>query len=302
MSQPWDAEREVSVALAARLVAAQFPQLAGADVVPLGVGWDNTVHLVDGRWAFRFPRRAVALAGVRRELALLPQLVPHLDLPVPEPVHVGLPSAEFPWPFTGARVVRGVELAEAELPDAHRQSVAADLGGFLRQLHSRELADALGAGLPVDPTSRADPAERARRALPHLERLCERGVDVPDVAALFAEAAPLGPSTARPVLVHGDLHARHVLVHPEGRAAGVIDWGDVALADPSVDLSLAYGAFAGAARHVFLETYGHVDKPMELRARVLAVGLCAALADQAAAGGSPQLLAEALRGLTRAVS
>ena len=303
MSRPWDAERDVPVALAARLVAAQFPELAGTRVEPLGVGWDNTVHLVDGVWAFRFPRRAVALDGVRRERDLLPRLALRLSLPVPEPVHLGVPGPEFPWPFSGARVLVGAEVADADLADPDRELLAADLGAFLRGLHAPALADDLGAGLPVDPMSRADPAARAQLALPHLERLCERGLAVPEVAvaALFAEAAPLGPSPVRPVLVHGDLHARHVLVDPDRRAAGVIDWGDVALADPSVDLSLAYGGFSGAARQAFLDTYGHVDKMTELRARVLAVGLCAALADQASTSGSPRLLDEALRGLSRAI-
>lgn len=304
MSQPWDAERDVPVELAAQLVGAQFPELAGASVVPLGVGWDNTVHLVDGVWAFRFPRRAVALDGVHREVALLPRLAPYLSLPVPEPVHVGLPGPEFPWPFSGARMILGVELADIDLPDPDRDLLAADLGAFLRGLHAPALADRLGAELPVDPLERADPAVRAQRALPQVERLCERGLEVPvaAIAALFAEAAPLGPSRVRPVLVHGDLHARHLLVGPDRRATGVIDWGDAALADPAVDLSLAYGGFSGEGREVLLDTYGHVDKPTELRARVLAVGLCAALADHASSGDSPRMLAEVLRGLSRAVT
>jgi aminoglycoside phosphotransferase (APT) family kinase protein len=41
------------------------------------------------------------------------------------------------------------------------------------------------------------------------------------------------------VLCHGDLHVRHLLVDGDGSAAGVIDWGDLCLADAAVDLSIA---------------------------------------------------------------
>ncbi len=62
---------------------------------------------------------------------------------------------------------------------------------------------------------------------------------------------------------------------PDGLAAGVIDWGDCCLADPALDLSLAYGAFSGSARDALLSAYGRpVDEERELRARLLA--LCCA--------------------------
>lgn len=304
---PWDAEQQVDAALARRLITAQFPDLAGVPVIALGAGWDNTVFLADGTWAFRFPRRLIALEGLQREVDLLPRLGPLLPLPVPEPELVGAPGPLFPWLFTGARLVPGVELAESGLPDDARAPLAADLGRFLRVLHAPALADRFGAGLPHDRNRRADPSVWRERTLPRLGRLVEAGVlvGITDVAALLDEAAPLGPSPARPVLVHGDLHVRHLLVDPAGRAAGVIDWGDLCLADPSVDLSLAYAGFVGPSRVAFLGAYGHVDKPTEIRARVLAVGLCAALADHAVSLADPaqqRLLTEAVAGIARAVS
>jgi aminoglycoside phosphotransferase (APT) family kinase protein len=102
------------------------------------------------------------------------------------------------------------------------------------------------------------------------------------------------------VLVHGDLHVRHVLVDAGGAPAGVLDWGDVCLADPAVDLSVGYAAFEGPAREAFLRAYGPVDAERELRARALAVRLSALLAENAAAEGRSRLLAEARAGLRRA--
>jgi aminoglycoside phosphotransferase (APT) family kinase protein len=301
----WVAEEPVDVERAAALVEAAFPALAGTSVEAFAEGWDNTVVVVDRTWAFRFPRRAISVAGVEREIELLPELAPLLPLPVPVPELVGVPSGAFRWPFFGARLLPGTELADAGLAESDREQVASALGQFLRALHAPEVAARLGSGLRVDPMRRADPSVRARMARERLDRLVGPGTWADDgsVADLFARGETVGDSDAALVLVHGDLHARHVIVDAGGRAAGVIDWGDLCLADPAVDLSIGYGAFSGTSRQAFLDGYGHeVGPDQELRARVLAVSLAAALADYAAEDGRPLLLAESLAALRRAVT
>jgi hypothetical protein len=52
----WDPEIAVDSALAQRLVAEQFPELARMPMRLLGSGWDNTVFAVGEEWVFRFPR------------------------------------------------------------------------------------------------------------------------------------------------------------------------------------------------------------------------------------------------------
>lgn len=301
----WVAEQPVSAAKAAELIASQFPSLRDATVEPFAEGWDNTVFVVNGQWAFRFPRRQIALPGVRREIALLPQLAPLLPLPVPVPELVGAPEGDYPWPFFGARLLAGRELADAGLSDNGRTPAATALGAFLRALHAPDVAERLGRGLPVDPMRRASPLARAPMARERLARLAARGTWTDDgsVEDLLSRGESAGESDVALVLVHGDLHVRHVLVDAQGGAAGVIDWGDLCQADPSVDLSLAYCAFSGSARDAFLDSYGHgVGPDQEVRARVMAVSMCAALADYAETDGRPPLLAESLAGLHRAVT
>ncbi|WP_119730030.1 phosphotransferase [Thermomonospora amylolytica] len=299
----WDPERTVNAAEAAVLVHERFPALAGAPVEPLAAGWDNTVFLVGGEWVFRFPRRAIAVPGVEREIAYLPRLAPSLPLPVPVPELTGRLPGDPAWPFWGARHLPGRELADAGLPEERRVAAARATGAFLRALHDPGLAGRAGAGLPHDPIDRGHPGVRAPMARERLERLARQGLWAPDTAtaALLAEGERVGPSTAEPVVCHGDLHPRHLLVDADGRAAGVIDWGDLCLADPAVDLSLAYSAFSGPARSALLAAYGPVDAERELRARVLAVFLCASLAEYAASVGHREMLRETLAGLRRAV-
>jgi aminoglycoside phosphotransferase (APT) family kinase protein len=87
----WSAEVAVDDELA-RAILAQFPELEVGSLRRLAEGWDNTVWVVNERYAFRFPRRQIAIPGVERELAVLPRLAPLLPLPVPEPIFVGRPT------------------------------------------------------------------------------------------------------------------------------------------------------------------------------------------------------------------
>jgi aminoglycoside phosphotransferase (APT) family kinase protein len=324
----WAAEVAITPELAASLLREQFPALRARQVVLFETGWDNAAFLVDGEWLVRFPRRAIALPGVRREMAVLPRLAARLPLPVPVPELLGQPSARYPWPFWGARLLPGRELADAGLPDAARSPAAVATGRFLRALHDPGLVGLIGGGLAMDPMGRgARPGRRAAMTRERLDRLREHGIEPgPGVEGLLREAEradPPGASPAPPphpaqgphppqdppplapdlVVSHGDLHVRHLLVDEAGAAAGVIDWGDLCLADPAADLSIAFGGFAGAPRAALLAAYGRPpDARQELTARALAIFLCSALAEYALDEGRNALLAEAVAGLGRAVS
>jgi aminoglycoside phosphotransferase (APT) family kinase protein len=305
----WDPEVTLDEAGARSLLAEQFPDLALDSVVHLADGFDNTVFVVDGTWAVRFPRREVAVALLDRELPLLGPLAPRLPLAVPVPQLIGRPAGDYPWPFWGARLLPGVELADAALPEDAREPLGAEVGRFLAALHDPAVARDLGDALPPDPMRRGQPAVRGPLARETLDRLAARGgwetggaIDRA-VDDLLAAGDTVPAPAGAPVLLHGDFHLRHLLVTSDGAATGVIDWGDACLGDPAVDLSMAYGGFAGPARAALLSAYdGVVDEERELRARVLAIGLCAALADYAEDVGMPKLLTESLAGIARAVS
>jgi len=303
VSREWRPEVVVDADRAAGLIGEQFPELADAPIREIGAGWDNVVYLVDDRWAFRFPQRQIAVPGVQRELETLGRLAPHLPLPIPVPRFVGVAGQDYPWPWFGAGYLPGVELAASGLADEDRVELGASLGGFLRALHAPGLAARVGAGLPVDPMRRADMGFRVPHARRRLDAVIAEGLWQPTQAVerLLADAAGL-PPPPRTVILHGDLHVRHVLVDDRGAASGVIDWGDVSLGDPSADLSIAFGALAGDARGAFVDAYGPIDRLTELRARVLATFLAAALLGYANDVRLEALHAEALRALERVVS
>lgn len=299
----WDAEIHVDAERAAALIGQQFRELRGLPVRELASGWDNVVHLVDERLVFRFPRREIAIPGVEREITTLGRLATHLPLPIPVPVYMGAPAGDYPWPWFGAEHLPGVEIAEADLPDDRREALGSAVGTFLRALHAPATARLLAGGLPIDPMRRTDMRFRVVQARYRFAQLESLGLWRPTdaIERLLADAAELPPPPVVRVL-HGDLHMRHVLVTPEGSCGGVIDWGDVCSGDPSADLSIAYGSFEGPARAALLDAYGPVDGLTELRARVIAAFLAAALLAYAADRGMGPLQREALRSLERVVA
>ena len=297
----WHAEVVVDDQLARRLIA-QFPELEIDTLRLLADGWDRAAWLLNEEWVFGFPRRAAAVPGIEREMKLLPRLAPLLPLPIPVPVFLGRPADEYPWPFFGSAFLRGQESCDVELDDAGRIDAGLELAAFLGQLHSVEVAEAVGIEeLPVDPNQRADMPRRvevARRYLKEAERLGLWQAPT-SVARLLAEAQQLPPHEQSASIAHGDLHFRHLLLH-EGRMSGVIDWVDVCRADPAIDLQLVWSFLPPSGREAFMRTYGSATEEQLLRARVLAFSLCAALACYGYEEGVAGVQREALAGLERA--
>jgi aminoglycoside phosphotransferase (APT) family kinase protein len=292
----WAAEVTVDEALARRLIARQFPDLELGSVCLLGQGWDMTVWLVDDRWVFRFPRRETVLRGLLAEIAYLPQLASLLPLPVPVPTRIGEASPEYGWPFYGAPFLRGRELADANLAEEERAALGRRLGEFLRTLHGLKLP----AGLPVDPVRRADMTFRVPKTLERLAELEQLELwHVPREAHELLEAAAELDLPETEVVVHGDLHLRHLLVDDAGRAAAVIDWIDLSYGDPGVDLVLYWCGLTAEGRAEFADAYGPITPDQLLRGRIQAIFLCGTLAVYADHERLPGLKREALAGLDR---
>jgi len=75
-------------------------------------------------------------------------------------------------------------------------------------------------------------------------------IDTKAAIKVWDEALQVPEWEHRPVWFHGDMLPGNLLVE-HGRLSAVIDFGGLAVGDPSCDLMIAWGLFSGESREVF---------------------------------------------------
>ena len=264
----------------ARVLSRQFPELAGLPVTFIGEGFDSRAFRVGGEWIFRFPKRAEVQTWLHKERDLLPQIAPQLPLPVPRFEWLGQPDADVMYEFVGYRALPGVpcdRLPPADHVQQDPQAAGRQLGEFLRALHAVPTTVATACGAKVGPPADVNEMMRkVRGALPAVQPHATAN-DMRRFAAFVDHAADLLHATADlpPCLVHYDLLPEHILLDPAtGHLSGIIDWGDVGIAHPAVDLAAAFIQPGLTDAPAAMHAYGASP---ELADRARAVACCAAV-------------------------
>jgi aminoglycoside 2''-phosphotransferase len=215
----------------AERIRAIAPELVLDSAVYNGDGLGNDVVVVNGRLVFRFTKADRGRAVMAGELQVLRAIHSRITLPIPRPFY-GSPDA------MAYERLEGEELSDAalrKLPDTAAETIALQLGEFLRALH----------GTPVDermPATRAlagpEEWEALRRdtealiyplMLPHQREWAKGMFD-----RVLGDPGQLADA---PRVVHGDLWPEHILFdRAAGRLSGIIDFGQAGLGDPAGDL------------------------------------------------------------------
>ncbi|NOU92476.1 phosphotransferase [Paenibacillus sp. LMG 31456] len=266
MVKPWAAEQIVTNDVALELISTQFPELVPVTVKLIGEGFDNTVYQVNEQYVFRFPRRSIAVDLLLVECALLPHLYSlGLPLAVSEPVFIGKPEERYLWPFAGYRFIVGE--SPGVITVEQRMQSALPLAQFLSMLHRFPVAKAKELGVPNDLLGRLDLTKRLSQVDSNMNKAMELGL-WSDRRVLDVFLSSLGDgenikesgnSSFTQCLVHGDLHIRNVLADDNQLISGVIDWGDVHIGHPAVDLSFVYSYLPWEGRRMFFSIYGEAD-------------------------------------------
>jgi aminoglycoside 2''-phosphotransferase len=181
-------------------------------VEPVGEqGWASWVFEVDDELIARFPRNEAIAAAHERERRLLPVLAEHVSFRIPIPLHPDVFVYER-IPGRGFETGDDVDAALTMIAELHAFDVEA-----ARRLIGRP---------PIEEEYAIEWAMFSEHALPHLdEELAER--------MSFLRSAPV---LERECLIHNDLGTEHILVDDVGHPVGIIDFEDVTIGDPAVDL------------------------------------------------------------------
>lgn len=229
--------------LVRKLIERQFPQYSSLPLKALASpGTDNAIFRLGPDLSVRLPRVEWAVHGPEREVAILSNMT-GLGLDVPEPVALGEPCREYPWPWSILKWVEG----EPATRHVFSADDARNLADFLLEIRSRPCDTAFEAGEAnhhrgVPLSWRAGAFRQAVLALK----------DEYEIASLgrIWEAATPPRAEYRRVWLHGDLHGGNLLVR-NGRLSGVIDWGLAGVGDGACDLAAAWTLFDQDAREAF---------------------------------------------------
>ena len=253
--------------LARKLIEEQFPEYASLSIVDVEKqGHDNRTYRLGEHMLIRMPTDADYALKVLKEQELLPQLAKRLSVSIPDPIKMGKPSADYPYPFSIYKWLSGKSINLLTLTDQEKEQLAFDLAKFLKELQAINDIEGLapgqhnwwrGAHVSVyDKGAREQIAELLEiidvsKALTLWDRACETKWNKP------------------PIWIHGDFAIGNILMD-SGKLSAVIDFGGTAVGDPACDLVIAWTYLSGKARQIFISKMDmNADTWLRARAWVL---------------------------------
>ena len=275
-----DDEIAIDLGLVRALVDRDLPGAAQLPLVRLGAsGSSNALFRLGDALVVRLPRQPAGGDTVAKEARWLPYVGAGLPVAVPAAEHVGEPGFGYPERWSVVRWLEGRH-PEPVLPGTGADPSLIDL--------ARDLAAVVVAlrSVPVTDEALRDPALRwyrgeplttrdtdTRRSVEECRPIPGLGLDLDAALAVWDDAMRLPEAHAAdgPRWYHGDLAAENLLVR-HGRLAAVLDFGGLAVGDPTVDLIVAWEVLDAPARAVFRAALGVDDGTWE-RGRAWALSL-----------------------------
>jgi macrolide phosphotransferase len=207
-------------------------------------------------WVLRFPRREDVMASTKKEKRTLDLVREQLTVEAPNWLIynesliaynrlTGVPAATVD-PEAQAYIW---VLDEKNVPTLFNETLAEALVSLHRIDHEKARA----AGLPVETheETRENMAKRMKKVKEEFHvnpELWQRWED-------WLRNDSLWPKQT--ALVHGDLHAGHILIDEENRVTGFIDWTEAAVGDIAIDFVAHYRTFG---EDVLKELIHHYEK------------------------------------------
>lgn len=258
---------DITSTLAKKLIAEQFPEFADLPIRDVEKqGHDNRTYRLGEAMLIRMPTAESYALKVPKEQVLLPKLASYLTVNIPRPITMGVPSQDYPYPFSIYKWLEGRSLNLVVLEDKQIETLAVDLAIFLKELQSIKNIDGPTPGQHNwwrgDPISVYDTGAREQIAK------LSGGIDTGKAIALWGRACETKWEKT-PVWVHGDIATGNMLIK-EGKLSAIIDFGGMALGDPACDLVIAWTFFKDKARDIFMEEIS-LDQDTWLRAKAWAL-------------------------------
>ncbi|UJL46776.1 macrolide 2'-phosphotransferase [Virgibacillus sp. NKC19-16] len=212
------------------------------------------INIEGEHWVLRFPRRKDVIAKANKEKEILDFVEPRIPMQTPNWV-------VFSEELIAYRLLDGIpagtidpeakayvwEIDEKNVPELFHET----LGSSMAALHQVSHEDAKQAGLSVQTPeeiriSMKERMKEVKTAFGVDEELWDRW------QTWLANDSLWPKQTA---LIHGDLHAGHILINKNARVTGFIDWTETRVDDPSNDFVAHLAVFGEEALKKLIQAY-----------------------------------------------
>ena len=266
-------EFDIDDELVCKLLTRDLPEAASQPLRRLSAsGSSNALFRLGEDMLVRLPRQPGGAKTIDIEAHWLPRIAAELPVAVPEVLAVGEPGFGYPERWS---VVRWIDGHHPATPEPGADQLAGDLADVVAALRA----------IDVPPEARDDPTLRWYRAGPlsaidsgvrgdleQCRELADLDLDLDACAALWDTALAV-PQDGAPEQhwVHADLLAENLLLR-DGRLSAVLDFGGLAVGDPTVDLIAAWEVLDVRGRQAFRAAL-RVDEPTWQRGRAWALAI-----------------------------
>lgn len=251
------------------------------------------INHVEGQFVIRLSPDVERITEFTKELWAT-QRARKIGVPTPEVLAVG--NKVVPVPYMISRRVSGAEASH----HPRRQSIIHEMGRYASLINSIR-TNSFGANFDwtkekhVKPLSWSDYIERELLVHDRLKVFEQHQMlhknQMKHLRNLLDDAKKI---SARPVLNHGDLRLKNVIVDEDGEITAIIDWQDcLSTLAPHWEISIALHDLSIDEKHLFIEGYGLSNADVEEMAPLVkAFNLLnyANTIEQAATGGDHKTL------------
>ncbi len=262
MDNIWDKTTQITPDIVYELLKSQL-SIDVKQIQLFGEGFDNTAFLINNEFVFRFPHRIEAQACMENEIALLPYLAKKLSFHLSAPTMIGAPSSAYPYPFAGYKLLSGKPLSEFQTPLVDNIDFAKTLGAWLKELHTLPVHQEHIEGLKGEQGWRLDFENRKARVTECVIKYAgyfeNNGYDCKMLLSIMDNFKDLDIHSSKKCYLHGDLYSKHIIVNQMGLPEGLIDWGDVHIGHPAIDVAVGIMIFTEDSLKDFLEAYQEIS-------------------------------------------
>lgn len=234
------------------LIESQFPHFKDEMIRPIELqGHDHRTYYLGDEFLIRICSHPRYRYQVVKEYQFLPVFPSYLDLKIPSYRYLGVPTPLFPFHFGILQWIPGE--SKSELSSDEQQHVAKTIRHFLCQLHTIPTENGILFG--KHNFFRGGPISiYAKEAVDAIEKLYFSKSTLLKVMNDAVRQSTYSPD----VWVHGDLDLSNLLFD-QTHCIAVIDFGGMAIGDPSCDFAFGYLCLDKKARDEF-----YSDVPMEI--------------------------------------